>query len=159
MSIYGPRIKIPSLRLPDISVSKMPEINIKKLGLLFIIILVIATLIFSFGILSNLGGPIAVYWENNPLKLDETTNFSELTIVLTNTTDSMKTITLDVITNSSELIIFCPEKEFPNVESGNFRQTSCVVRRNPNQKIFTGTYDILINTNIGETITTLSVIK
>lgn len=161
MSIYGPRLKLPRIEMPDISIPdiKMPKINLKKIGILLIIILIISTLIFSYSILTNFGSPIAVYWNNNPLYLDETTNYSELTLILTNNTENTKNINLSVTTESKELIIFCPEDEFPNVASGKFRETTCVIRRNPNERIFTGTYDLLINTNIGETITTLQIVK
>lgn len=161
MSIYGPRLRLPKLRLPDFSFPQLslPQLNAKKIGIILLLILIFATILFGLTMISNFNSPIAVSWKNNPLYLTETNNFSELTLLLTNTSENTTNITLDVSSESKELIIFCPENEFPNVSVGKYRQTTCILRRNPNEKIFTGTYEILIKTNLGETTTTLEIKK
>lgn len=161
MSIYGPRIRLPKIRLPEFDLPnlKIPHIDGKKASIILLVIIIIATLIFLVSILDNLNSPINVQWKNNPLYLSETNNFSELTLTITNNTENTQNISLKVHSKSRELIIFCPEGEFPNVAPNKFRQTTCIIRRNPNEKIFTGTYEIIATTNIGETKTTLEVRK
>ncbi len=161
MSIYGPKLRLPKIRLPDFSLPDLPLPNIdaKKLTIILIVILLIATILFSMALLNNFGSPISVIWKNNPLYLSEINNFSELTIIIVNNTETTRNITLEVTSDSKEIIIFCPESIFPNVAPEKYRQTTCIIRRNPNEKIFTGTYEILINTNIGKSSTTLEIRK
>lgn len=161
MSIYGPKLRLPKIRLPELDLPslKIPHIDGKKASLIIIAIILIATILFSINIITNLGSPVTVHWKNNPLHLSESNNFSELTLTITNITENTKNITLDVSSESKEIIIFCPENEFPNVAPNSFRQTTCIVRRNPNERIFTGTYELLINTNIEQTRTLLEIRK
>jgi len=161
MSIYGPKFRLPKLKLPDFSLPNfsLPKLDGKKLGILLLLVLIFATILFGLTMISNFNSPISINWTDNPLYLNETTNFSELTLVLANTSKETTNITLNVSTESNELIIFCPENEFPNVSPGKYRQTTCIIRRNPSEKIFTGTYEILIETNLGAATTTLEVLK
>jgi uncharacterized membrane protein len=157
MSIYGPKIRIPSFRLPKISIPK-PEVSFKGISLILIIILIIATIAFLFSTPISFNNHIGVYWVNNPLDLREETN-AELHLSIINTGETTQNISLSVTTESNELIIFCPDKEFPNVASQNKRETTCIIRRNPNTKIFSGTYLINIQTNIGSAQTSIEIRK
>ena len=156
MSIYGPRIRLPSLRIPKIT---LPKINPKKLKPLFgiIIILLLIILFFSFTDL-NTNNSIKVDWKNNPLKLtSETGLYAKLNITLTNTSKKITDLNLIVDSVSKEIIIFCETNHFPNVDVGDIRKASCIVRRNPNEKIYPGTYTIKIKTNLGERKTSLNI--
>ena len=97
---------------------------------------------------------------NNPLDLSKDGVYeAQLILTLTNTTEELTDLTLNVTTDSDELIIFCPYSSFPNVASGNSRKTTCVVRRDPKNAIFSGSYTINVATNLGEKETTLNVIS
>ena len=157
MSIYGPKIRMPSFRLPKISMPK-PEISFKGISLILVIILVIATIVFLLSTPISFNNQINVYWVNNPLDLKEETN-SELHLSLINTEETTQDISLLVTTESQELIIFCPDAEFPKVAPGHERETICIIRRNPNVKIFSGTYMINIQTNIGSAQTSIEIRK
>lgn len=161
MSIYGPRIRFPKIKLPefDLPTMKIPHIDGKKASLIIIAIILIATILFSINIINNLSSPINVQWKNNPLYLSESSNFSELILTITNNTKNTTDIRLNVSSESKEIIIFCPEANFPNVAPNSYRQTTCIIRRNPNERIFTGTYEIIIFTNIGKTRTFIEIRK
>jgi len=157
MSIYGPRIRLPRITLPNI---RFPKIGLKIIGLILIIILLASTTIFLLSNPINFNNHISISWKNNPLILtNSNTGNSELNITLLNDTKETTKIILDINSESKELIIFCPDKEFPNVAPNHKRETSCIIRRNPNEKIFAGTYQIKIKTNLGETDTTLEIRK
>ena len=156
MSIYGPKIRLPSIslrmpRIPKINKKKaMPIVMIIALILLIGIIFTMADLDFS--------SSIKVSWKNNPLDLKvDLSQYAELNILLINTSDNTTNITLDVTSESKEIIIFCPDTDFPNVSVGNNRQTTCIIRRNPNEKIFSGNYTINVKTNLGEQKTLLEI--
>ena len=157
MSIYGPRIRLPKISLP---LPHFPKINTKKALPIVMIIAIIAIILMIFSFAEfDFNSPISVSWKNNPLDLKKDLSyFAELEITLKNINEQTTNISLEVATESSELIIFCPDKEFPNVAPNNQRKTTCVVRRNPNEKIFSGNYTININTNLGSSKTTLEII-
>jgi hypothetical protein len=157
MSIYGPKIRMPSFRLPKLSVPK-PEISIKGISLILIIILIIATIAFIFSNPISFNNHINIYWVNNPLDLKDKTN-AELNLSIINTGETTQNISLSVTTDSEEIIIFCPDAEFPNVAPGHERKTTCIVRRNPNTKIFSGTYMLSIQTNLGSKQTSIEIRK
>jgi hypothetical protein len=162
MSIYDGRFNIPQLKLPDFSRIKMPKPKdaIQIFGMIIIVILVIATILFLMTTPINLNQHINVNWKNNPLSLSNNlTENAELQLIITNNTDNTENINLSVTTESNEIIIFCPDQKFPNVAPGHKRLTTCLIRRNPKEKIYSGTYQINIKTNIGLTNTTLEVIK
>ena len=161
MSIYGPRLRIPSLRIPSfpkINIPK-PQISVKAIGTLLIIILILSTIVFILNNPLIINNHINVTWENNPLDLSGSTSNSELILILTNNTKETQNIDLSVTTQSKEIIIFCPDSNFPNVAQDHSRKTTCIIRRNPNEKIYSGTYQINIQTNLGSTKTTLEIRK
>ena len=156
MSIYGPKIRLPKISLPH---PHLPKLNKKKaMPIVMIIALIILIgLVFMVADL-DFGSSTKVSWKNNPLNLkDDMAQYAELEINLTNTLKETTDLTLEVTSESNEIIIFCPDKIFPNVSTGNQRQTTCIVRRNPNEKIFSGTYSLNITTNLGSTKTDLIV--
>jgi len=156
MSIYGPKIRLPSISLPNI---RIPKLN-KKKAMPIVMILALIVLISMIFMMADFSfNPhIKVNWTNNPLYLKgDASQYAELEITLINSLESTADITLEVTTESSEIIIFCPDSKFPNVASQNQRQTTCILRRNPNEKIFPGNYTINITTNLGEAKTTLEI--
>jgi len=158
MSVYGPKINLPKIQMPS-----MPEISGKTLGVLAIIIIVaivIATIVLTMPSLPNLfNNHINVSWKNNPLDLKSNlAKAAELTLTLTNNTETKQNITMNVSTESEEIIVFCPYNTFENVEPKNSRQITCIVRRNPSGSIFTGNYTLTITTTLGEAKTTLDVV-
>ncbi len=158
MSIYGPRLRLPKISLP-ISLA-MPKLGLKTLLILLSLILLIATITFFVSTPIDFSQHITVYWNNNPLNLKENQATSaELKLIILNDSKETQNIMLEVNSESSELIIFCPDKSFPNVAQNHKRETTCIIRRNPNEKIFAGTYKINIITNLGKTSTTLEIRK
>ena len=156
MSIYGPKIRLPSISLPRI---RIPKINKKKLMpiVMILALIILISMIFMMADFS-FNSHIKVNWTNNPLYLKgDASQYAELEITLINSQETTTDITLEVNSESSEIIIFCPDSKFPNVSSQNLRQTTCIVRRNPNEKIFPGNYTINIKTNLGEAKTTLEI--
>lgn len=157
MSVYGPKIGVPSM--PSVSLPKLGKKGLLAIAIIVIAILVAAALVISWPSITKAMNPhISVSWKNNPLDLlGDFSKSAELGITLNNTTEVKKDINLDVTTDSQELIIFCPDKLFENVEPGNSRNVTCIVSRNPNEKIFTGSYTIDIKTNLGTAQTTLQI--
>lgn len=153
MSVYGPRLELPEIKMPELGLD--PKLII---GVIVLIVIILIGLIIVPPFLDSLNPPIKVSWTNNPLDLKENPTIpAELTIILINTTKEEITMSFEVITNSEEILVFCPYNVFPNVEAGNTRKTTCVVRRNPDSVIFTGTYNLTIKSTLGETKTTLEV--
>ena len=102
---------------------------------------------------------IIIQWKNNPLDLKNgNIPSAELGLTLINNLKETTDITLEVTSESNKIIIFCPDTTFLNVATGNQPQTTCIVRRNPNEKVFSGNYIINIKTNLGTTKTTFEVI-
>ena len=156
MSIYGPKIRLPNLSLPKI---RIPKLNKKKAMPIVMILALIILIIMIFMMADfNFGSHIKVNWTNNPLYLKgDASQYAELELTLVNLQENTTNITLDVTSESSEIIIFCPDSKFPNVASQNLRKTTCIIRRNPNEKIFPGNYTINIKTNLGDAKTTLEI--
>ncbi len=157
MSIYNKKFKLPKIKLamPQIPI---PKLNMKALGIALILVIILATVFFVASNPIILNNHILISWTNNPLSItDNSTQNAELHLTLVNTSKTMQNISLEVASSSAEIIIFCPDKEFPNVASGNRRETVCVIRKNPAQKVFPGTYEINIKTNLGEATTSLEI--
>ena len=162
MSIYDRGFNLPELKMPNFSKIKLPKPKdaIQLAGIIIIIILIITTGLFLISTPINLSQHINVTWKNNPLSLsDNLAQNAELLLIITNNTEMTENINLNVTTESKEILVFCPDQQFPNVAPGHKRSTTCLIRRNPNEKIYSGTYQINIKTNIGSTNTTLEVIK
>ena len=161
MSIYGPRIRLPRLRLPRFD---MPKISIgspkKMLLVLLVVVIIILGALALMSVQIDFGGPLSVSWKDNPLQLTQNnlTKTAELQITLRNLSEQKKDITLSVTTESGEIIIACPDQFFPNVEPKDYRVTKCIIRRNPNQKVYSGSYTLTINSNVGQTKTVLQIV-
>ena len=156
MSIYGPKIRLPKISLPH---PHLPKLNKKKVMPIVMIVAVIILIGLVFMVADlDFGSSTKISWKNNPLDLkDDVTQYAELELNLTNTLKETTDINLEVTSESNEIIIFCPDKIFPNVSTGNQRQTTCIVRRNSNEKVFSGNYTINIKTNIEETKTFIEI--
>jgi len=156
MSIYGPKIRLPKISLPR---PHLPKLNKKKVMpiVMVVALIILIGLVFMVADL-DFGSSTKVSWKNNPLNLkDDMAQYAELELTLINTLKETTNITLEVTSESNEIIIFCPDKIFPNVSTGNQRQTTCIVRRNSNEKVFAGNYTINIKTNIEETKTFIEI--
>jgi hypothetical protein len=157
MSIYGPRIRLPSFSFPKLNL-KIPRLGPKAIIIFILLILVIATTIFFTYNPIILNNHLTINWKNNPLNISTNQTLgAELNLIILNNQDEKQDIELIVTSESTEIIIVCPDAFFPNVAPNHQRKTTCLVRRNPNEKIFAGTYQININTNLGSTSTTLEI--
>lgn len=155
MSLYGPKFSLPSIRMP-----RMPQIDTKKLGgpIIALIAIIAATIILFaiFSLAESQSGnifseTIKVDWANNPLDLaKDATGEALLKLTLTNTTKETTDMRVELDTNSEEILIYPTQAVFANVAPGDYRKTNFMVKANPNEKIFSGSYTILIKTNIGE---------
>ena len=153
MSVYGPKLELPEVKIPEIGLS--PKMLV---GIILLIAIVLIGFIVVPQFLESLNPAVQVSWANNPLDLkDNPTTPAELTVTLTNITKEKADLSFEVITDSEEIFIFCPYNSFPNVEPKNSRKTTCIVRRNPDSVIFTGTYNLTIKSTLGEVGTTLEV--
>jgi len=153
MSVYGPKIEMPHVEIPQANID--PKIIGLIIGALAIIIIAI---FFIPPILESMNPSIKLAWTNNPLDLkDNPATPASLNITLINNTKETTDITLSVTSESEEIIIFCPDNTIPKVEPNGVRKTDCLIRRNPDSRIFAGTYSIKVKTNLGEAITTLEV--
>jgi len=159
MSIYGPKINLPKISLPGMpDLSSLGEKAPLILGVIAVIVIVLLLITFGPGLTKSFNPAIVASWKENPLDLkSDVAKNAELNLVLFNTTEKMTDITLKVTTESSEILVVCPYVEFKNVEPGNNRQVTCIIRRNPNSTIFAGNYTLSISTNLGSTKTILEV--
>ncbi len=154
MSVYGPKIDLPRIDLPESNID--PKIIA---GIILLVVLLVALIFVAPLVLQAMNPPLKISWINNPLNLkDNPSSPAELNITLINNTEETKTLTLEVTTQSNEILVFCPYTIFENVTSGKERQVKCLVRRNPDSLIFAGTYELNIKTNLGEKTTTLEVV-
>jgi len=140
----------------------MPNLGGAKKPLLIVaavIVVILVVLLLASSMEGWFNQPIGISWKNNPLDLKQPGVYSaELDLVLVNTTDKLTDIDLSVTTDSSEeLIIFCPYTHFTNVAPQNNRSVTCLIRRNPNNNIFSGTYTLTVTTNLGSAQTTLEI--
>jgi len=178
MSLYGPRISLPKLDIPN---PASPSWNLekeKKLIIGIIALLIILGIImfagpvivstFSKFIENSLNPSVKVEWKNNPLDLTNGIREAELDLILVNTSEEIKEVTFNITTNSEEVIIFCPNSIYDSIRGAYIlenlapkdkRKIPCILRRNPDESVFTGTYTIDITTSMGNTKTTLEVIS
>lgn len=154
MSVYGPKLDLLKIELPDSNID--PKIIA---GVVIIIALILVLVIVLPLITQVLNPPVKLSWNNNPLNLREKpTEPAELNVTLINNSQDTLNLTLDVTTQSNEILVFCPYTYFENVGPGKERQVKCLVRRNPDSLIFAGTYDLNVITTLGQTTTTLQVV-
>jgi hypothetical protein len=179
MSLYGPKLRLPKMEVPGIS--RGPSWNLEKEKQLFIYG-AIAVLIIAIALLagptiitmitreidSMLNPTIRVNWSNNPMDVTKGVKESEMELLITNTTkEEQKLVAFNVTTLSDEVIIFCPPSLYDaeqksyvleNLAQGDQRKVPCIVRRNPDSTVFTGSYTIEITTSLGNTKTNLEII-
>jgi hypothetical protein len=178
MSLYGPRINLPKVDIPSPS---NPSWNLdkEKKILIFALIAIVIIVLMIFLVPPALQGindffsgalnpAVQVSWKNNPLDLTKEVKEAEMDVLITNTTKEIQNITFNITTPSQEIIIFCPNSIYDsnksaylleNVAIGDKRRVPCIVRRNPNESVFTGSYTIDIITSAGNTKTTLEIIS
>ncbi len=180
MSLYGPKLKLPKVELP--SVSEGPSWNLdkeKKIAIYGAAVVLILLAIFFLGpiLLNSIGNwleemlnpAVQVSWKNNPLDLTKGVYEADLDLLLVNTSKTeQKEVTFNITTNSNEVIIFCPNSIYDinksaytleNLSPGDKRKIPCIVRRNPNESVFTGSYTLDITTSLGNTKTILEIIS
>ncbi len=180
MSLYGPRIRLPKVEIPN---PANPSWNLDKekkilaIGAVIIVIIVLAVLFIpsaiqgisntNFNIFPEEKG-ISVTWKDNPLDISKEVKQAEMDILITN----RKTETLDamfnVSTTSQEIIYICPNAIFDanknmyilqNIAPGDTRKVPCIVRRNPDSAAFSGNYTINITSNLGDIKTVFELIS
>ena len=178
MSLYGPKITLPKVDIPS---PGRPSWNLEKEKKLVVIAAVVIIVIIALvlvvpilaqgasGFLDSAFNPsIQVNWKNNPLDLTKGATNAEMDLTIQNTTKETKTISFNITTPSKEIIVFCPNSIFDvnsgnylleNVSAGDKREVPCLIRRNSNEPILTGSYTLSINTNLGNTKTSLEVVS
>ncbi|MFA6064310.1 MAG: hypothetical protein WCW44_01640 [archaeon] len=181
MSLYGPKIRLPKVDIP-IASGGGASWNLekeKKIAIYAIIaIVVIAILwlavpvIFTFltsGLDSMLNPAVTINWRNNPLNITNGVREAELDLTLTNTSKEEQTeVSFNITTNSNEIIIFCPNSLYDtnkgryvleNIAPGDKRKIPCIIRRNPDASVFSGSYTLDVITSLGNVKTNLEIIS
>lgn len=167
MSLYGPKIRLPKVDAP---IPGNPSWNFDKerkwiLGAIVAIIVIVIIWFAGPILLSGAGDAlgntfnpaIQVSWKNNPLNLKTSSvDSAQLSIVFTNTSKQTQDIYFALNYPSTEIIEFCPEYTLKNVAPGDSRTVNCTFRRNG--EIFSGTYSIDVNSNLGTAKTKLEII-
>lgn len=178
MSLYGPRLNLPKVDLPN---PANPSWNLdkeKKLILFALIAIVIIALLVAvvpplINSLSSISMPsfnpsVSVKWTNNPLDITQGVKEAQLDLILTNNTKSLaKEVLFNITTDSEEIVIFCPDSLYDinksayiveNLSPGDKRKIPCIVRRNAAASVFSGTYTLQVDTSMGNTATTFEII-
>lgn len=168
MSLYGPRLRLPKMDIPSPS---RPSWNLEKEKKIIVfaiaaIVIIVAILVIAPIIMNTIGSfwenatsppSIQLAWKNNPLDLQKDSIASaELTISFTNTKKTDQNIYFTLNYPNSELLQFCPDYVLYNVAPEDKRTVTCLFRRNG--EIFTGTYSIEIQSNLGNAKTKLEVL-
>ncbi len=168
MSLYGPKIRMPKVDMPN---PGNPSWNLekeKKIAIFIaaaIIIVIIAVFAVPYllngasGIIGNIGeaNGVSLSWNNNPLDLKKNpTEYATLTIEFTNTGKFEKTINFEIMNPYPELLDVCSADKLETMLPGDKRTVNCLFRRNG--EIFTGTYSIEVASNVGNAKTKLEII-
>jgi len=181
MSLYGPKLRLPKVDIPIASgggaswnLEKEKKIALYLIGAIVILVILWFGLpiLFTFltsGLDSILNPAVTVSWRNNPLNITNGVREAELDLTLTNTTKQEQTaVSFNILTNSNEIIIFCPNSIYDsnkgtylleNIAPGDKRKIPCIVRRNPSESVFSGSYTLEILTSLGNTKTNLEIIS
>lgn len=178
MSLYGPKLNLPKVNLPDPS---NPSWGLEKerkiIGSALIAIIIILLIFFlapflTEGIkeinLPNFNSSVNIVWRNNPLDITKEIKEAQLDLILTNNTkDLIKETLFNITTDSEEIIIFCPNSIYnpkksayivENLSPQDTRKIPCIIRRNASTPVFSGTYTLKINTTLGNTTTKFEII-
>lgn len=178
MSLYGPRLKLPKVELPNPSnpswnMDKEKKLIIGVIAALVIIALLVLIVPIILNSLSEISLPsfnpaVGVVWRNNPLDITQGIKEAQLDLILTNTTKTLIKETLfNITTDSEEIIIFCPNSLYDanksayvveNLSPNDKRKIPCIIRRNAAASVFSGTYTLNINTTLGNTTTAFEII-
>jgi hypothetical protein len=177
MSLYGPRIHLPKVNAP---IPGNPSWNMdkeKKLAIYLIIAVIIIVILYfaipivaqalTTGIDGLMNPALVVTWKNNPLNVTTQTKEAEMDLVFTNTKKEVQNVEFSINTSSEEIVYICPNAIYDtnkgayileNLAPGDKRTVPCVVRRNPNSAVFSGSYTINVHTNLGDVKTNLEII-
>ncbi len=167
MSLYGPRIKLPKLELPEVSAPSFDSGKSKKIALFGGIALVIIIVLFLAGppTITWLGGffsapvksPVNLSWNNNPWNIkQDPSSTAELSITFINNTSLDKNVYFSLNYPTRELLEFCPEYQLSALSPGDQRKITCLFRRVG--EIYSGTYTIEVLSNLGNEKTKLEII-
>jgi len=180
MSLYGPRIHLPKVEIPN---PGNPSWNFdKEKKLLLIAVAVIVIIIVAVALLpSAMQGVantnfnlfpeekgISVSWKDNPLDISKEVKQAEMDILITNRKTEVLDAMFNVSTTSQEIIYICPNAIFDtnkkmyvleNIAPGDTRKVPCIVRRNPDSAAFSGNYTINITSNLGDIKTVFELIS
>ncbi|OQA30735.1 MAG: hypothetical protein BWY55_00796 [archaeon ADurb.Bin336] len=178
MSLYGPKLRLPKIDLPDPSNPSWGfEKEMKIIGGALIAIVIIFLLVLLIPIITewisgvelpSFNSSVNVVWRNNPLDITQGIKEAQLDLILTNNSKELIKETLfNITTDSEEIIIFCPNSIYKteksayvieNLSPQDKRKIPCIVRRNASTPVFSGTYTLNINTTLGNTTTKFEII-
>ncbi|MEI7961411.1 MAG: hypothetical protein WCI04_03670 [archaeon] len=167
MSLYGPKLRLPKVEIPNPSNPSWNLEKEKKLIIGIVVAVVLIALIVLFGPLlvngtgeafgNTLNPAMQISWKNNPVNLKTNpVDSAELTIEFINTTKERMDINFSLIYPNKEILEYCPKYYFEKVSPQDTRSVTCFVKRNG--EIYTGTYSIEIKSNLGNTTTKLEII-
>lgn len=167
MSLYGPRLRLPKVDMPN---PGNPSWNLDKekkwiAGGIIAVVVIALIVLFGPGLVNGTGEAfgnainpsVEVSWKNNPLDLKTNpVDAAELTLTFKNTTKTNQDINFSLKYPNNEIIEYCPTYQLKSVSPGDSRIITCLFRRNG--EIFTGTYSISVASNIGNATTKLEVL-
>lgn len=167
MSLYGPRLRLPKIDIPTPSNPSWNLDKEKKWIAAGIAVVIIAVLIILFGPMvingisealgNTLNPSLQINWKNNPLDLrTNPVDAAELTLNFKNNTKENQDVTFSINLPNEEIIPYCPTYHLETIAPEDERIVVCLFRRSG--EIFTGTYTVEINSNLGNTKTRLEVI-
>ncbi len=168
MSLYGPKIRMPKMDMPQPGNPSWNMEKEKKIAIFVVVAIIIiliaviaipAILNQASGALDGLGeaNGVKTEWSNNPLDLKKNpTEYATLTIEFTNTGKFERTINFEIINPYPELLDVCSADKLETMLPGDKRTVNCLFRRNG--EIFTGTYTIEIRSDVGSAKTKLDII-
>jgi len=170
MSLYGPKIRMPKVDMPQ---AGNPSWNLDKekkiavFAIIAIIVIVIGIFVIPavlrsatglFGLFDNtMANGINLSWSNNPLDLKkDPTNYAALTVEFTNTGKFERTVNFEIINPYPELLDICSTSKLETMLPGDKRTVTCLFRRNG--EIFTGIYTIEVQSDVGNAKTKLEIV-
>ena len=167
MSLYGPKLRLPKV---DIPTPGNPSWNMDKekkwiIGIAVALIVIALIVLFGPSLVNGTGEAfgnainpaVQISWKNNPLDLKTNpVDAAELTIEFKNTTKTDTDINFSLNYPNKEILEYCPTYTFYSVAPQDTRSVTCFVKRSG--EIFTGTYSIEINSNLGKANTKLEIV-
>ena len=167
MSLYGPRIKLPRLELPEISAPSFDLGEMKKVAIMVGVVLFVIVILFLVGaptinwiggfLLASTQESIKLKWNNNPWNIKQYPySTAELSITFINNTTTDKNVYFSLNYPKREFVEFCPDYHLEALSPGDQRKITCLFRRVG--EIYSGTYTIEIVSNLGSQKTKLEII-